>query len=43
MALDDEGVETYEVLALVAETFLARGELKNLGDGSEVSALVVVM
>ena len=42
MTLDDKWVEAHEVFALLPETLLAGGKLKNLGDGSEVTALVVV-
>ena len=42
MTLDDKWVEAHKVFALLPETLLAGGKLKNLGDGPEVTALVVV-
>ena len=42
VTLDDKWVETHEVFALLTETLLAGGKLKNFGDGSEITALVVV-
>ena len=39
VTLDDEGVQHGQVVGLFAEALLGGGELKNLGDVAQVSAL----